>query len=367
VPVDPSPVAFVLPSFAGGGAERVTIELAAGLDRRRWAPTLVMLQAEGPLAGLVPTDVPVHDLQRPRLRGALAELVRCLRRLQPAVTFSSLGYVNLALAGLRPLLPGRLLLREANLPSLSLPATGRPFLFRTAYRRLYPAADRVIATSTRMRDELAALGIPAARLTVLPNPVTEARLRAEAAPPRREPGPEAGDPVGPRFVAAGRLHPQKGFDRLIDWLAEAGTTAGCLRIFGDGDDRALLAERIVDRGLAGRVTLAGFEPAIAPWLAGADALLLPSRWEGLPNAALHALACGTPVIATPESGGIAEIAAAAPPGAVTIAAAGPAFVAALKAVRPRSETTLRPSLLPRAYASENVAAAFGELLSEITR
>ncbi len=51
----------------------------------------------------------------------------------------------------------------------------------------------------------------------------------------------------------------------------------------------------------------------APWLAGCDVVLLPARWEGLPNVALEALACGTPVIAAREAGGIDEIARSAPP------------------------------------------------------
>lgn len=378
----PRTVAFVLPSLAGGGAERVMLELAAGLDRAAWAPTLVLLHASGPLATRLPDALPVVDLARPRLRAALPGLVRTLRRLRPAITVSSLGYVNLALAGMRRLLPGRLVLREANLPSLSLPATGWPLLFRTGYRRLYPAADRVIATSDRMRQELAGFGVPAGRLVVLPNPVPEARLRAEAEPIRRaawEPpsgDPASGDPAsedpaseGPRFVAAGRLHRQKGFDRLIDWLAEAdavrGTAAGSLHIFGDGADHAALAGRIAARGLAGRVVLAGFDTRLAAWLAGADAVLLPSRWEGMPNTALDALACGTPVIATPDSGGIAEVAAAAPPGAVTIATAGPAFIAALAAVPARPAGGLRPSLLPPTYAAPAVTARFEALLHAV--
>jgi hypothetical protein len=63
---------------------------------------------------------------------------------------------------------------------------------------------------------------------------------------------------------------------------------------------------------------------------------------------LEALACGTPTIATPEAGGIAEIAANVP-GALTIASSGEAFVAAMMACEARTEAALRPSLLTDIY------------------
>ena len=88
-------VAFVLPSFAGGGAERVLLNLMAALDRDRFAPAMVVLDGAGPLAPLVPADLVTHDLARPRLRTAVAPLVRCLRRLRPAVVVSTFGHVNL--------------------------------------------------------------------------------------------------------------------------------------------------------------------------------------------------------------------------------------------------------------------------------
>jgi len=69
------------------------------------------------------------------------------------------------------------------------------------------------------------------------------------------------------------------------------------------------------------------------------------------------------VIATPEAGGIAELAAAAPPGAVMIAAAGEPFIAAMRGVRPDPPMRgPRPSLLPEGYAPEAVAARLLQVL-----
>jgi len=349
-------IALILPSFAGGGAERVALTLLARLDPARAAAEVGVLDAAGPLADTVPAHVAVRDLARPRLRDAAGAIVRWLRASRPDVVLSTFGYVNLALLALRPLLPAttRVFVREANTPSLALAHAPAPALTALAYRLLYPTADRVICLHRAMAEEMTArFGVDARRVALLANPVEEARLRA--ASPVRAPGP------GRRFVAAGRLARQKGFDRLIRLF---GSLPGedRLTILGTGPDAAALAALAESLGLADRVALPGFVAEPAGWFAGADAVLVASRWEGMPNVALEALACGTHVIATPESGGIGELAAEAPDGAVTVAAFGAPFLAAMAAVRPAAAAAPRPSLLPARYEVEAAVRAFASLV-----
>jgi glycosyltransferase involved in cell wall biosynthesis len=342
-------VVFVLPSFASGGSERVVLTLAKALDRSRFVPEILVFDAGGPLAAECPADMAQHVLARPRLRQALLPLVRRLRRLRPHAVLSSLGYVNLALLVSRPALPlgTRLLVREANTPSQSLRNGPWPGPTALAYRLLYPTADAVLCQHRQTRFEMAErFNVAEARLHDLPNPVDVARLRAAAAVPQRLPGP------GRRFVAVGRLTRQKGFDRLIDLFADAAPDDHLL-ILGDGPEREALAARAGER-----VELRGHEPDPWPWMAGADTLLLPSRWEGLANVALEALACGTPVIATPESGGIAELAEAAPEGAVTVAAWGKPFARAMRAANANPSN----NLLPPHYDSNAVATQLMAIL-----
>ena len=92
---------FLLPNFAGGGAERVALLLLAGLDRGTFQPHLAVLEASGPLRGLVPPNTVLHELAHPRLSRALPALVSLIRRLRPAVVFATQGYLNVALLAAR--------------------------------------------------------------------------------------------------------------------------------------------------------------------------------------------------------------------------------------------------------------------------
>lgn len=348
-------VVFVLPSLAGGGAERVLLLLMGSLPRPAFDPHLLLFDTVGPLT--VPAGVEHHNLAMPRLRGAARPMLAMLRCLRPAAVVSTLGYVNLALLAMRPLLAGRprLLVREANTPSLSLPQGRFAATMRMGYRRLYPTADAVLCQSRLTRDEFRSdFGVPAARMRLLANPVDVEDLRLRAAHPVREAG------EGPCFVAAGRLTRQKGFDRAIDTLPPGSR----LSIFGDGPDGAALKARADATGRAGQVRIAPFTRDLPAVLAGADACLLPSRWEGQSNVALEALACGTPVIATPDAGAIAELGAEASAGAVTVAAAGRSYADALAAVAADLVSTPRPSLLPARHHLPAVAAAFEAILME---
>ena len=125
------------------------LAFARGLDRGSYEPGLILFSRVGPLERLLPEDVTVIDLARPRLRQALPALLRRLRELRPEVVVSSFGYVNLALLASRRCLPSgtRLVLREANLPSLALPQVRFGGAMRYGYRRLYHRADRVICSS----------------------------------------------------------------------------------------------------------------------------------------------------------------------------------------------------------------------------
>jgi glycosyltransferase involved in cell wall biosynthesis len=354
-------VTFVLPSFAGGGAERVILNLANQLDSSRFETNIVALDETGPLRDRVSAHVPVIGLGHSRLRYGIGPLLRVLRQNSPNIVVSTIGYINVAILTSRRLLRRgtHIVIREANTPSMSLASTNHPALLRFLYRHFYPRADAILCPSTRISSELCYdFGITAGRLELLHNPIDIDGVRTAARSPLRIPG------LGARFVAAGRMTEQKAFDRLIDAMELLGADTH-LTLLGDGKLLPELKQQVRRLNLADRVHFQGF--VAEPWrhFAGADALVMPSRWEGMPNAALEALACGVPVIATPEAGGMPELAAMAPHDAVRLAEGMDSLVATMRTVVGSGSELERPSLLPQEFWLDTVVERFEGVLERV--
>jgi glycosyltransferase involved in cell wall biosynthesis len=133
-----------------------------------------------------------------------------------------------------------------------------------------------------------AQGFPPARLSVIHN----------VARPPVAPAQDLG--ARPLVAAVGRLVPQKNHRRLLDAIALVPEAH--LLIVGDGPLRAEIDARVRELGLGDRVRLAGLRLDAPAIIAGADALVFSSDWEGQAVAALEALAAGTPVVSTPAHG-----------------------------------------------------------------
>jgi glycosyltransferase involved in cell wall biosynthesis len=107
-------------------------------------------------------------------------------------------------------------------------------------------------------------------------------------------------PGFPLVVSAGRLVPQKNHLLAIGALARVPGVA--LAVLGEGPLREELAGAAVELGVADRVVFPGLRPDARAVIAAADAVVIPSLWEGLPLVALESLAAGTPVVATAVRG-----------------------------------------------------------------
>ena len=238
--------------------------------------------------------------------GADARAVAALRR---ALAGASLvhahglraGLVTAAARRLAPGSPWLVLTLHNAVPERSGPvrrALSR--LERTAVR----SADVVLAASDDLADNARRQGARDVRL---------APVSAPSLPPVRRTPTEVRAGLGvaegqPLVVAVGRLHPQKGYDVLLDAAArwadgggvDGGEAAPLVAIAGDGPLHEELAARIRTERLP--VTLLGRRDDVADLLAAADVCVLPSRWEARSLTAQEALRAGTPLVATRTGG-----------------------------------------------------------------
>lgn len=352
-------IIFLLPCFSGGGAERATLNLLIGLKDLGYSVGIIVFNKGGPLLSMVPVDVPIYNLYTLTLKRSIGPLIKKLRQLKPKVVFSTLGYINVTLLIISWLLPRKtkIWIREANLPSISLPNNSKPKLMHYLYRFLSPKADKLICTSMRMKNEfISNFSVSESMIEVLSNPVDVELIRKSSLPIRYF------DNGGVRYVASGRLIFQKGFDRLLHWFSELDNKKSTLVILGDGNSRIDLIQLSNQLNLQGRVKFVGFCDNPWQWYAGADVFLLPSRWEGMPNVALESLACGTPVIATKESGGIKEI---VENDDIIIVNSEKQFVDAMNKVDMKDKSFIFNSLLPNRFRKENVVSIVEGWLNEI--
>jgi glycosyltransferase involved in cell wall biosynthesis len=180
-------------------------------------------------------------------------------------------------------------------------------LFTRIDRQVARGFDRVIAVSERIRDDISAAGVRPGRLVLLHNAIVLDRYRRTG-----RTGALAEllgrAPDGPVLASIGRLSPEKGHADLIEALAIVAARGQQLTavLAGDGPERSRLTERIRARGLEDRVHLVGYVDPPQRILEETDLMVLPSHTEGLPNAALEALAMGVPVLAT-RVGGTPEV------------------------------------------------------------
>ena len=109
-------------------------------------------------------------------------------------------------------------------------------------------------------------------------------------------------------LAAGRLVALKGFDTLLRAFARVRQQMPArLVILGEGSERSNLERLAAELGVAADVDMPGFDPNPFRYMKRAGVFVLSSRYEGLPNVLIQAMACGCPVVSTDCPNGPAEI------------------------------------------------------------
>lgn len=165
-------------------------------------------------------------------------------------------------------------------------------------------AQAFVCLSRSMQREAEEFGLCPDRLTVIPNGIDVAAVRARADPRRDAVKPLPWGPGVKAVLYVGRLGQEKGVDVLIEAFARvlALVPAAVLYCAGDGPARPALEALARDLGLSDAVQFLGQRDDVERLLAGCDVFALPSWSEGLSNALLEALAVGAPIVATDVPG-----------------------------------------------------------------
>jgi glycosyltransferase involved in cell wall biosynthesis len=198
----------------------------------------------------------------------------------------------------------------------------RPQILRAA-----AGAKGMLAVAQSLRQDMVTMGMDPERIAVHYTGVDLERFQ----PIDRAEAKARLGITGPLVVSLGALIPRKGHDIVIEALTEIeGAT---LLIAGEGPEQGRLAALARTRGVEGRVRLLGSVPhaELPALLSAADVMALASESEGLANAWIEAMACGTPVV-TPEVDGAAEALDRPAAGRLLRERTPQAFAAAIRAI-----------------------------------
>lgn len=229
-------------------------------------------------------------------------------------------------------------------------------------RRVLRQSSAVIGISDGLRQAALGLGVPADRAHTIYQGIDPDVFHNRDRQRSRE---RTGLPKNEKILLwVGRMVPIKGLDLLLNAFARVCSTRSDVRLclVGDGPCRPQLESQAVALGIQGQVTFAGSigHDRIADWYRAADATVLSSHSEGLPNVLRESLACGTPFVST-DVGSVREIAddrhsRLVPPQDVA------ALVKALDEILQPEHQAAAMRYMPRTWADS--AADFAALLAD---
>lgn len=291
---------LVITELNQGGAEQCCVDLALFLVSQGHQPRVVSI---GPRPH-PPYDTQVQRLDRsavpiqfigtpkwyqfPLAWWRLRQLVKSDR---PVIAQSFLWHANVMSATVYPSL--RVPLVGGN--RVAEPRSYRHFLGALAAKRM----SKVVCVSQSIADwTIDRESVPIEKLCVIPNGVDPQSIDRQ----KQIPDPR------PILLFVGRLDPQKGVDVLLEKMPALLTALPNHRIviIGDGGMRAAVASQVQKLQDPSRVEILGQREDAIAWMHRSQILLLPTRYEGMPNVILEAMACGIPV-ATMNVEGIAEV------------------------------------------------------------
>lgn len=292
-------VAFCITELDPGGAERALYEIVTRLDPQQWTVKVFCLGPETELAQQLRErgiETVCLGARHAYQIGVVWQLARLLKAFRPAVLQTFLFHANIM---------GRLAGWWGGVPVIlsGLRVAERAKRWHLWFDRW---TSRLVTFHVCVSEGVRQFAIKPGHLhpetlRVIPNGVQAERF-ASATPVELS---QFGIPAEAwTLVTVGRLTSQKGHDDLIravaPLLAEDGRMH--LLIVGEGPERAALTALTEKLALSQQIHLPGWEREIPGILKSCQAFVLPSRWEGMPNALLEALAAGLPCIATDVEG-----------------------------------------------------------------
>ena len=303
-------VAFYLPTLVYGGAERVVVALVNGIASHGYNVELVLVNAIGPFLKDVNPLVKIINLNCSRSLFSIFGLIQYLKRSKPDVMISALDTANvisILARGISGVKAKLLISHHCTLSSVKqYDKSIKGKILYKLVQFLYPRADIVIGVSEGVSKNLKEqLGVNLNIVTIYNPVVGNQILMLQNEPLFCKWFNEGEVPV---ILSAGRLTEQKDFELLISAFALVRKNRECrLIIVGDGPLNSKLTQLACELGVKEDLLLTGFQSNPFNWMKHASVFVVSSKFEGLSNVLIEAMACGRKVVSTDCPNGPSEI------------------------------------------------------------
>ncbi|MBI9051226.1 MAG: glycosyltransferase [Anaerolineaceae bacterium] len=302
-------VAFFLPSLAGGGAEKMVLNLIRGLQAYDCEIDLLVASSEGEWKSQVPNGINLIDLISNRVLFSIPKLMTYLRKSTPDILCSAIDHANI-IAIISAMLSRTdtkivISIQRMSNQMKKVNPNKRELIVNWLKPILYPEADQIVCVSDGVCDEMeTAYRISKSKLRRIYNPIlTEELLSTLSNQSQKNPRQGGSD-----IVAVGRLEKVKDFPTLISAMPIVIKQQSCkLTIYGEGPERKFLINMVNQLNLNEVIKFPGFVPNIFDVFQNADLCVVSSIAEGFGNVIVEAFACGLPVVSTDCPSGPREI------------------------------------------------------------
>ncbi len=295
-----------------GGAERVAVNLANEISKKKFQVTLLVLKSNGPLDQLVFEKVNLVHLHIKRLKFGLWTCYKFLKDYSPDIVISNMRNANIVVGVFAKFFGfERVVLREATtFTGLDGYSWLKRFLYLKFLSFAYSSSRSIISNSSYTAKELERLKIaPSEKVTVIGNPVIE-KDQFLKDKEKRVVHKWLNDKHLEVILYVGRLHAVKNLKNLILAFQAVNILRPNLRLIllGEGDEKSSLSEIIIKNKLKNKVDIVPFTDNPLPFYKHCSAFVLASKWEGFGNVLVEAIGCGAPVIVNNCPGGAVELA-----------------------------------------------------------
>ncbi|MDH4100946.1 MAG: glycosyltransferase [Nitrospirota bacterium] len=333
---DKTRILYVITSSGIGGAEKQLYELVNRLDKDRFEPFVCSLKPLGGIGEMLKNEgIAIFSLDMPDVGGirGMGVTMRSIYRLLMLTVSLSPHLIHTWL--FRANQVGRFIGWVQDVPvvsSIRVQEVEKGY-HHTCDGKTSFMVDHYTAVSDEVRDfTIQKSKLKPEKITTIVNGIdmTPFDITTPDAALAGQLGIQPGDRV---LTTVGRLNRQKGlpvllqaFKGVLDTVPEAR-----LLVVGEGEELEPLKTMAREMGIEQRVLFPGLRRDIPAILARTEVFVLPSLWEGMPNAVLEAMATGRPVVAT-RVGGVSELMVEGETGVIVPPSDAPALQQAILAM-----------------------------------